>query len=239
MLTAERRAPDADGPGPLGPVGEGVGDDRHRHRVEHRPADGLHHPERHQPAQAGRQAAQQRADGERGQADLEDPAAADPVRGRRRTASAGWPAPACSASTLHCRPDTEACRSRRMDGSATFTIVLSSPTMNRLMQQMASTSRRRRRLSSGRAVHLDRGFRSACDSRDACVPTGTANRPSNPAQRAGLRPGWRGGLAGANWRARDSDVDHEALTCVPVQVGQILAWRDRPRERTRATVRKQ
>src|SRR5215469_8588199 len=38
-----------------------------------------------------------------------------------------------------------------MAGSATFTIVRSSPTMNRLRQQMASTRYRRRRLSSGSA----------------------------------------------------------------------------------------
>jgi hypothetical protein len=33
-----------------------------------------------------------------------------------------------------------------MEGSATFTIVTSMPTMNRLMQQIASTSARRLRL---------------------------------------------------------------------------------------------
>jgi hypothetical protein len=44
-----------------------------------------------------------------------------------------------------------------MDGSATFTIVLSRPTMNRLRQQMARMSSRRWRLSSGRVVHLERG----------------------------------------------------------------------------------
>jgi hypothetical protein len=36
-----------------------------------------------------------------------------------------------------------------MAGSAMFTIVLSRPTMNRLDEQITSTSRRRRRLSSG------------------------------------------------------------------------------------------
>src|SRR4051794_999773 len=45
---------------------------------------------------------------------------------------------------VHCRPDTEACRSVRIDGRAMFTIVLSSPTMNRLRQQMATTRTRRR-----------------------------------------------------------------------------------------------
>ena len=58
------------------------------------------------------------------------------------------------ASIVHCRPDTGECSSRPIDGSATFTIVLSRPTMNRLMQQIARTSIRRWRLSPVRAVHL-------------------------------------------------------------------------------------
>ena len=48
------------------------------------------------------------------------------------------------ASTVHCSPETGAFRSRWIEGSATFTIVASRPTMNRLRQQMASTSLRRR-----------------------------------------------------------------------------------------------
>src|SRR5262249_17745149 len=40
------------------------------------------------------------------------------------------------ASTVHCSPEIPACNSRPTDGSATFTTVTSSPTMNRLMQQM-------------------------------------------------------------------------------------------------------
>jgi hypothetical protein len=50
---------------------------------------------------------------------------------------------------VHCRLETEACRSRWMDGRARFTMVLSRPTMNRLMQQIARMSRRRAGLSSG------------------------------------------------------------------------------------------
>ena len=42
-----------------------------------------------------------------------------------------------------------------MTGSATLTIVLSMPTMNRLEQQMTSTSMRRRRLSSGSGITLN------------------------------------------------------------------------------------
>jgi len=44
------------------------------------------------------------------------------------------------ASTTHWRPAVLACRSRRIDGSATFTMVTSSETMSRLRQQMARTS---------------------------------------------------------------------------------------------------
>ena len=50
---------------------------------------------------------------------------------------------------VHCRPDTEACRSVRMDGNATLTIVMSMPTINRLKQQIARTRIRRLWLSSG------------------------------------------------------------------------------------------
>ena len=53
------------------------------------------------------------------------------------------------ASTVHCRPATVACSSRPIDGSATFTIVLSRPTINRLMQQIARISWRRLREGSG------------------------------------------------------------------------------------------
>jgi hypothetical protein len=45
-------------------------------------ADGLHHPERDQRRQAGREAAQQRPEREQHQSDLEGLAAADPVGGR-------------------------------------------------------------------------------------------------------------------------------------------------------------
>jgi len=78
---AENTAPDADGAGALAPVGEDVGDDGHGDRVHHRAADPLQHAERHQPAQAGCEAAQQGPEGEGGQPDLEDPAPPEPVGG--------------------------------------------------------------------------------------------------------------------------------------------------------------
>src|SRR4051794_31348596 len=43
------------------------------------------------------------------------------------------------ASTVHCSPETPACRSPPSDGSATLTAVMSRPTMNRLMQQISRT----------------------------------------------------------------------------------------------------
>ena len=57
---AEHGAPDADRLRPLARVGEGVGDDRHRDRVEHRGAHRLEHAEGDQAAHARRQAAQER-----------------------------------------------------------------------------------------------------------------------------------------------------------------------------------
>ena len=53
------------------------------------------------------------------------------------------------ASMVHCIPATEACRSLRMEGRATLSTVLSRLTISRLMQQIARTSMRCRRLSSG------------------------------------------------------------------------------------------
>ncbi len=72
-------APDADGLGALARLGEGVGDDGHGHRVEHRAADRLQRAERDQPPEAGRETARQGAQDEEHQPGLEDPAAADAV----------------------------------------------------------------------------------------------------------------------------------------------------------------
>src|SRR6478609_9503080 len=86
------------------------------------------------------------------------------------------------ASIVHCSPDTDACSSRPIDGSATFTIVLSRPTMNRLMQQMPSTSRRRRRLSSGKQItslvrdHVP----STCAHATICQEQLNDRQPSSP-----------------------------------------------------------
>ncbi len=79
---ADDSAPDPDRSGALTPFGERVRDDRHRDRVQHRPADGLHRAERDQCREAGRQAAQQRSEREQGQSDLEGTAAADAIAGR-------------------------------------------------------------------------------------------------------------------------------------------------------------
>jgi hypothetical protein len=50
---------------------------------------------------------------------------------------------------VHCRLDTGACRSRRIAGSATFTMEMSITTTRMLAQQIASTPSRRRWLSPG------------------------------------------------------------------------------------------
>ena len=52
------------------------------------------------------------------------------------------------ASTVHCRPDSEAWNPRPIEGRATFTMVTSSPTMRRLIEQISRMPMRRRRLSS-------------------------------------------------------------------------------------------
>ncbi len=78
---AGHRAEHADGLGPFLRLREGGGDDRHRHRVEHGAADGLHGAGADEPADARRQAAQQRAEPERGETEQEDALAADPVGG--------------------------------------------------------------------------------------------------------------------------------------------------------------
>ena len=51
------------------------------------------------------------------------------------------------ASTVHCSPEMPACSSCPMVGSATFTAVMSSPTMKRLIEQMSRMPILRLRLS--------------------------------------------------------------------------------------------
>jgi hypothetical protein len=75
-------APPADRPGALAWLGEDVGDDRHRDRVQHRAADRLDHAEGDQPAEPGGDRAESRADREGDQADLEGAPPAEPVAGR-------------------------------------------------------------------------------------------------------------------------------------------------------------
>jgi hypothetical protein len=63
-----------------------------------------------------------------------------------------------------------------MTGSATLTTVLSRPTINRLEQQMTSTSMLRRRLSSGSGITLDEWSEASCVS--------TTNVARDPARKA-------------------------------------------------------
>jgi hypothetical protein len=76
--------PDADGASTFARFGEDIGDDRHRHRIEHRAADRLHHAKGDKPPDRRCEAAQQRSTDEDREPGLEDAAAADTVCGRAR-----------------------------------------------------------------------------------------------------------------------------------------------------------
>ena len=80
----DHSCPDADRLCALARVGEGVADDRHRHRVEHRAADGLHHAKDDQQLHGRGEAAQQRAEREQHQPELEDARASEAVGHRAR-----------------------------------------------------------------------------------------------------------------------------------------------------------
>ena len=79
---ADDGAPDPDRLRPLARILEGVADDRHRHRVEHRAGGALKHAEGDQPADPRREAAGQRRGGEQREAELEHAGAAEAIRGR-------------------------------------------------------------------------------------------------------------------------------------------------------------
>ena len=101
---------------------------------------------------------------------LERPPATESVGGRTGQDQQTGDGRPCSASTTHCSPESDACRSTRIDGRATFTIVLSMPTISRLMQQMARISIRRPRVISSTPksnqlyVHNYRGLQRSCRS---------------------------------------------------------------------------
>ncbi len=118
--------------GALARIVEHVADDRHRHRVEHRPADRLEDAERDQQLEARCHPAQERAEREHHEAGLGTPACARSGRRWSRTASAGWPAPACRrrsptasrrprrrrsvADRRQARRSRSSCRARRSAG---------------------------------------------------------------------------------------------------------------------------
>ena len=95
------------------------------------------------------------------------------------------------ASTVHCRPETDACRSCWMDGSATLTIVLSRPTMSRLMQQIARISALRRLLSSRPAIPAAGPAIPAVSATPAVCLRSFAGRKLTFCGRAGRRPAGR------------------------------------------------
>jgi hypothetical protein len=69
------------------------------------------------------------------------------------------------ASTVHCRPDSEVCRSWPIAGSATLAIEMSITTTITLAQQIASTRNRRRRLSSPAVARGIAGVLMTIDAR--------------------------------------------------------------------------
>ena len=78
------------------------------------------------------------------------------------------------AATVHCNPETPACRSRPMEGSPTLTIVRSRPTMNRLVQHTARMSVRRARSAAPVTVPVSGAAAPRAGSRPG---TGTGSRP--------------------------------------------------------------
>ncbi len=79
---ADHATPHTDRSGRLMRLGEDVGDHRHRDRVQHRGADGLHHTEHDQPAKAGRDTAQQQPQREQHRSALKGAEPAGPVSRR-------------------------------------------------------------------------------------------------------------------------------------------------------------
>ncbi len=116
-----------------------------------------------QAADARGQAAQQRAEPERGQADLEDAAPADPVGG-----GAGQHQEAGQHQGVRVHRPLQAglggVQVTAMAGSATLTMEMSMTTTKMLVQQMARTSHRRRSGRAGELMATTLGFRACSKS---------------------------------------------------------------------------
>ena len=149
---ADDAAPDADRPGALHPAGEHLGDDRHRDRVQHRTADRLHECARRSASRCSAPGCTAASRSRRPSARSGTSACARTGRRWRRTAAAATPAPACRCRSTHCSCDGEACRSARMFGMATLTIVASIDTISRLRQQDTRMMPLRRALSDRTTV---------------------------------------------------------------------------------------
>ena len=124
------------------------------------------------------------------QADLEDPAAADPVGGRAgEHQQAGEHERVAVDGPLQARPPRRAGHARWLS-SAMFTIVLSRPTMNRLDEQITSTSRRRRRLSSGSGITPAPTGPNAIASRQLTIAGGRYGAKARPLRFSRHRRYW-------------------------------------------------
>src|SRR5690242_12068701 len=116
------------------------------------------------------------------------------------------------ASTVHCSPDSEEPRERWMAGSAMFTIVASSPTIRRPVEQITSTSSRRRfelmsvtvamyHVDDSHCRHENRDHGSLATRRTRPPPAGGLRA----LRRARLRPD-HGGADRRAGRAHGADV---------------------------------
>ncbi len=152
--------------------GEHVRDDRHRYRVQHRAADGLHDPEgdKHPNAWSPGCTAtspSRTADRPIWKCALRPSRSAIEPESRSRLARTS-----AYASIVHCKPEREACKSRRIEGRARFTTVCRVATISRLKQQIAKNRHAAAVAQLWRPLH----------------PTVLASRILAPGARAARRP---------------------------------------------------
>ena len=173
----------------------------------------LQHAEHHEELDARRQAAQQRRHREHGETDDEGALAAEPVRrGAREHQQARHHDGVGADRPL--QPGDAGVQLSPIDGRATFTTVMSSPTMKRLRQQMSRTPILRLRLSSWMAAC---GLPSA-DFAARSYGYITIINPSPPGCQHGAAGVWaraaRRLARGAPSRARIARQPRSAAACV-------------------------
>src|SRR3954467_11119404 len=120
--------------------------------------------------------------------------------------------PSAYASTTHCSSEKLECRSLAMSGSATFTTVMSSSSMN-VATQTAASVHQRFGCFSGTAVHRDLGAadRRAGVAAQELDDLGDLRRP-DPRRVVGVRHG--GGVGRGVEGGGQHGVDADALVAV-------------------------